>query len=134
MIETRKIFPLKFRSVHPLAKTNRSLHDIRISLDQLNLAERDSKLLVDDLSQPVNHESHSARGTITPQPKSQANKQNGARVKKRLDYESHPHKQDNPNDLFDRLSQPKTRVKKEKPKSTQATSQSSTGGSQNVWK
>lgn len=99
---------------HPLAKTNRSLHDIRLSIDQLNFAERDSKPLVDDLA-PLNHQqSHSPR-----QQKPSMNKQNVGRVKKRLDYEGPAHKQSNTNELFERLSQPKVRAKKEKPKAAQ---------------
>jgi len=41
---------------HPLAKTNRSLHDIQRSIEQLNLPERDPKTIVDDLVSP--NESH----------------------------------------------------------------------------
>lgn len=118
-----------------MAKTNRSLHDIRLSIEQLNFAERDSRELIDDLAQPMANESHSSRVT-TPhqhQNKSQSTKQNLGRIKKRLDYDSHPQKQDNTNELFDRLSQPKTRIKKDKTKPIQPTSQPSTG-TQNVWK
>jgi len=120
---------------HPLAKTNRSLHDIRLSIEQLNFAERDSRGLIDDLAQPMANESHSSRVTSPHQhqTKSQTSKQNLGRIKKRLDYDSHPQKQDNANELFDRLSQPKTRIKKDKPKATQPTSQPSTG-TQNAWK
>ena len=123
-------------SDHPLAKTNRSLHDIRVSIDQLNFAERDSKPLVDDLAPLTHHQSHSPR-TLTPrQQKSSTNKQNAGRVKKRLDYEVPAHKQSNANELFERLSQPKVRAKKEKPKAAQQPPSSSSQASTapGVWK
>ena len=123
----------KTNSDHPLAKTNRSLHDIRVSLDQLNLAERESKNIVDDLAQNVHDESQSPRGLTPRREKAASIKQNAGRVKKRLDYDVHNNKQTNTSELFERLSQPKTRPKKDKPKSAQQSSQSSTNG-QGVWK
>lgn len=102
---------------HPLAKTNQSLHDLQLSIEQFNLAERDSKIIVDDLQ------------NITPRQRKPSNTSAGGGVKKRLDYDIHNHKQSNTNELFERLSQPKTKIKKDKPKQPQQ-QQPSNG----VWK
>jgi hypothetical protein len=105
---------------HPLAKTNQSLHDIRLSIDQLNYAERDPKILVDDLT-----ESHSPH-SLTPRHHKSATMTHGG-AKKRLDYDVHNNKQSNTSELFDRLSQPKSKTKKDKNKQP-------TAGVQGAWK
>jgi len=107
---------------HPLAKTNRSLHDIQRSIEQLNLPERDPKTIVDDLVSP--NESHNQ---TSKQHKPSTTNHGG--VKKRLDYDVHNTKQTNTNELFERLSQPKSKIKKDKTKQQP----SSTGGP-GVWK
>ncbi|CAF2492428.1 unnamed protein product [Rotaria sp. Silwood2] len=117
---------------HPLTKTNRSLHDIQLSIEQLNLAERDEKVIVDDLV--LHDESHSSH-VITPRQHKSSTTTHGGGVKKRLDYDIHNTKQSNTNELFERLSQPKTRVKKDKAKQQQQQQQQqpSTGG-HGAWK
>jgi hypothetical protein len=120
-----------------LAKTNRSLHDVQLSIEQLNLAERDSKIIVDDLV--VNNHSSSPPIVTPRQHKSSTTTHNapvGGGVKKRLDYDVHNNKQSNTNGFFERLSQPKTRVKKDKPKEQQQQQQSSSSstGGHGVWK
>jgi len=117
---------------HPLAKTNRSLHDIQLSIEQLNLAERDPKIIIDDLVL------HNESNNLTPrQHKSSTTNTHGG-AKKRLDYDIHNNnKQSNTNELFERLSQPKTRIKKDKPKQQQQQQQqqsSTGGGGHGVWK
>ncbi len=60
-----------------------------------------------------------------------------AGVKKRLDYDVHNNKQSNSNDLFERLSQPKTRIKKDKTKPLPPPppqQQPSSAGGHGVWK
>ncbi|CAF2011176.1 unnamed protein product [Rotaria magnacalcarata] len=131
---------------HPLSKTNRSLHDIQLSIDQLNFTERDPKVIVDDLV--LHNESHSSH-IITPRQRKSSSSattttttaHGGGGARKKLDYEMHNTKQSNSNDLFDRLSQPKTRVKKDKPKHQQPQQQQqqqqqslSTAGGHSVWK
>ncbi|CAF0720912.1 unnamed protein product [Adineta steineri] len=103
---------------HPLAKTNRSLQNIQQSIEQLNLAERDLKPVVDDLV--LNNHSPSPR---QHKPSITTSSTNGA--KKKLDYDVHNNnnKQSNTTELFERLSQPKTRIKKDKPKQQQQQSQ-----------
>lgn len=114
---------------HPLAKTNRSLHDIQLSLEQLNSAERDPKMIVDDLS------SHNQSENFTPKPhRSSTTTQPGGGAKKRLDYDVHNNKQGTNNQLFERLSQPKARLKKDKPKLPQQSQNAPTGGGHGAWK
>lgn len=115
-------------SEHPLAKTHQSLHDVQHSIEQLNLAERDSHAIVDDLA--LNNQSPTPRqrkSSLTARSNTTTTI-NGA--KKRLDYDIHNNKQSNASELFERLSQPKTRAKKEKPKPQQQQPSTSTG----VWK
>lgn len=116
---------------HPLAKTNRSLHDIQLSIEQLNSAERDPKMIIDDLV--THHQSEN----FTPQQhqsSSTSHSNGGGGAKKRLDYDVHNHKQSNNNQLFERLSQPKTRIKKDKTKQHQQAQSSTSSGGHGAWK
>ncbi|CAF4637401.1 unnamed protein product [Rotaria sp. Silwood1] len=117
---------------HPLVKTNRSLHNIQLSIEQLNLAERDEKVIVDDLV--LHNESHSSHGITPRQHNKSSVTTHGGGVKKRLDYDIHNTKQSNTNDLFERLSQPKTKVKKDKPKQQQQQQQQSSTAGHGAWK
>lgn len=88
-------------------------------------------MIVDDLILP--NESHSSN-VVTPRPRKPSTNTHGGGAKKRLDYENHNSKQSNSNDLFERLAQPKTRVKKDKPKQQQQQQQQSTTGGHGAWK
>jgi len=109
---------------HPLAKTNRSLHDIKLSLEQLNLTEQNSKTIVDDLD----------LHNLTPRQHKSTTTTHAGGAKKRLDYDIHNNKQSNSKEVFERLSQPKTKIKKDKTKQQQQQSSSSSTGGHGVWK
>lgn len=82
-------------------------------------------MIVDDLV--AHHQSEN----FTPRQHQSSNTSHPIGAKKRLDYDAHNHKQSNNNQLFERLSQPKTRMKKDKIKQQQQHTQSSTTG---AWK
>ena len=111
-----------------MAKTNQSLDDIELSIQRLNLAERDSKLIIDDLV--FNDESQTSHLLTPRQNKTSKMNHGGDRAKKRLNYDTHNNKQSNTNELFERLSQPKTRLKRDKLKQQH---QASSGG-HGAWK
>ncbi|CAF0861264.1 unnamed protein product [Adineta ricciae] len=128
LLERSPTHDQKASQKHPLARTNQSLHDVQHSIEQLNLAERDSHVIVDDLA--LNNQSPTPRqrkSSLTAR-SSTTTTING--VKKRLDYDIHNNKQSNASELFERLSQPKTRAKKDKSKPQQQQPSTSTG----VWK
>jgi len=103
----------------------------------LNSIERDAKIIVDDLvlhnsaRSPTPRQHHRPSSTTTTATTSHSTT-GGA--KKRLDYDMHNHKQSNSNDLFERLSQPKTKVKKDKSKQQQNHQQQASTGGHSVWK
>lgn len=103
----------------------------------MNSIERDAKIIVDDLvlhnsaRSPTPRQHHRPSSTTTTATTSHSTT-GGA--KKRLDYDMHNHKQSNSNDLFERLSQPKTKVKKDKSKQQQNHQQQASTGGHSVWK
>lgn len=90
-------------------------------------------MIVDDLDQQMHNRSQSPHVVTPRQQKTSSTKPNAGKVKKRLDYDGNNPKQTNTTELFERLSQPKARPKKEKPKSSQPTTQTNTNGPP-VWK
>lgn len=87
-------------------------------------------MIVDNLA------SHNQSENFTPrQHRSSTTNQTGG-AKKRLDYDVHNNKQGTNNQVFERLSQPKTRMKKDKPKQQQQqqSQNTSTGGGHGAWK
>ena len=104
----------------------------------MNSIERDAKIIVDDLvlhnsaRSPTPRQHHRPSSTTTTTTTTSHSTTGGA--KKRLDYDMHNHKQSNSNDLFERLSQPKTKVKKDKSKQQQNHQQQASTGGHSVWK